>query len=704
MHASARKPALVLSLVAALLAALVLALSPAAPAYAAEEAGTYADGSAGFFRWLGDDVAASVAEGQGVTGSASTKYLKSAIATRELTSSPFNLDAMKTSLEILQKCNECRALEGLPALKVDTQLMAYSQVAAAWASNYQSDSSVTADPHAAFREFGTQGKADAENIAYNYTSVDTAFWQWYTDEKAEYLAGNVGAAGHYLNIVNEDCVYFGAAYSKKAPGAYNTYEQTFGTRRRGLSYDVDTFIAKFNEYYALVTQTEPVEPPATSHDVILIQPANGRLIEYSNSHEVGAWVVVYVEPNPGYEIDSINVSGGVEVDIRTDIENPNYKAALFYMPDNDVTVSATIVKSGENEVEHAISVDKTSGGTVALSQKTAAAGTKVYVSSTPDEGYEKKDASVTDTKGNAVALENDGQRDFFVMPDADVTVRVTFGPLGTYHVGHDTPAHGRIVVDPSDARQGDRVTIVLYPDNGYILETVAATNATTGESISLSGSGTTRFFTMPGADVRVTATFKSLFGEDEGDFSDVADGDWYAEAVAFVSERGLMTGYEGTDRFGPDDFLNREQAATVLFRALGAGEKAPDCGLDDVEQGDWYAQAVNWAVSTGLITGYSNGSGLFGVGDALTRDQFAVIIARAAGADLSKADPSALDDFSDGDEVAEWAAPAMAWAARAGILTGSGDGHGGMELRPTSAINRAEMATMIMRASLAGLL
>lgn len=50
MHASARKPTLVLSLVAALLAALALVLSPTVPAYAAGEVGTYEDGSAGFFR------------------------------------------------------------------------------------------------------------------------------------------------------------------------------------------------------------------------------------------------------------------------------------------------------------------------------------------------------------------------------------------------------------------------------------------------------------------------------------------------------------------------------------------------------------------------------------------------------------------------------------------------------------------------------
>ena len=165
-----------------------------------------------------------------------------------------------------------------------------------------------------------------------------------------------------------------------------------------------------------------------------------------------------------------------------------------------------------------------------------------------------------------------------------------------------------------------------------------------------------------------------------------------------------MTGYEGTTLFGPEDALGREQAAAVLFRALGAGAQAPACGLADVSQGDWYAQAVNWAVASGLLTGYGDGSGLFGVGDALTRDQFAAIIARVAKADLSKADPSALDAFSDGGEVAEWAVPAVSWAAQTGVLEGSPDGDGGMELRASAEITRGEMATMIMRAAEAGLL
>lgn len=689
------------ALVAALVVALSLALAPGAPAYAAGEVGTRADGTAGFFRWLGDDVAAGVADGMGVTGSASTKYLRSALATREYASSPFSLDAMRTSLEILEGCNECRALEGLPALRVDAQLMAYSQVAAAWACNYQSDPSVSANPHGAFREFGAQGKADAENIAYNYASVDTAFRQWYTDEKAEYLAGNASEAGHYLTIVHSGYAYFGAAYSKKSPTAYNTYEQTFGTRARGKTYDVDTFIAKFNEYCALAAG--PVEPPATSRDVILVQPEHGRLIEYSDSHDVGTWIVVYVEPDAGYEVESVDVSGVDDVTISTDGENPRHKAAQFYMPDNDVTVSATIVRS-DGEGEHRVVVPSAANGSVSASATTALAGETVRLAVTPDEGYEATGVKVIDGDGREVATSPTAQGWSFVMPDSDVTVTVTFRPLGTYRIDRDSPAHGRVSVDPSEAKKGDRVAVVLYPDNGYLLESVSATNAKTGEAISLDGSGTTRYFTMPDADVRVTATFKSIFGEDEGGFSDVGDGDWYADAVAFVYERGLMTGYEGTDRFGPNDKLFREQAATVLWRALGSGEQAGDCGLPDVTQGEWYAPAVNWAVETGLLTGYSDGSGRFGVGDPLTRDQFAAIIARAAGVRLDSTDTAALAGFSDRDEVAGWAAPALTWAARAGILTGSDDGHGGIELRPGAAITRAEMAAMIMRASLAGLL
>lgn len=187
-------------------------------------------------------------------------------------------------------------------------------------------------------------------------------------------------------------------------------------------------------------------------------------------------------------------------------------------------------------------------------------------------------------------------------------------------------------------------------------------------------------------------------------FEDLDAGDWYYDTVMWTYERGLMGGYGGTASFGSLDELTREQAAQILYNALAGGATAPACGLVDVDQGDWYATAVNWAYAAGLVTGYEDGSGSFGVGDPLTREQLAVILARVAGADLSSSDASVLERFSDAATASDWAVPSLAWAVRTGVLGGSTSSDGSVELRPSVDIIRAEMATMLSNAASAGAL
>lgn len=127
-------------------------------------------------------------------------------------------------------------------------------------------------------------------------------------------------------------------------------------------------------------------------------------------------------------------------------------------------------------------------------------------------------------------------------------------------------------------------------------------------------------------------------------FSDVSYGSWYYDAVAAASDLGVMNGY-GDGTFGPDDPLTREQAAGVLYNYLGEKDvSSPSAPHDDVTQGQWYSSAVNWAIAENIMGGYG-GSSLFGIGDPLTREQFATIIANAAGEDVSEADRSVLERY-----------------------------------------------------------
>lgn len=153
-------------------------------------------------------------------------------------------------------------------------------------------------------------------------------------------------------------------------------------------------------------------------------------------------------------------------------------------------------------------------------------------------------------------------------------------------------------------------------------------------------------------------------------FEDVDLTMWYHEAVDWTLLNGAMNGYEnGT--FGPDDPLAREQAAAVLWNLLGNdGATAPDAPHADVAQGVWYSNSVNWAVEHGCMNGY-DGTDRFGIGDALTREQFAC--------------------------VSDWAAQAVAWAVSAGVINGV-ETKNGRELQAGRIINRAEMAAMTMNA------
>lgn len=186
-------------------------------------------------------------------------------------------------------------------------------------------------------------------------------------------------------------------------------------------------------------------------------------------------------------------------------------------------------------------------------------------------------------------------------------------------------------------------------------------------------------------------------------FSDIDSGQWYHEAVDWAFANKVMNGY-GDGTFGPNDPLCREQAAAVLYNYLGEGDtSAPAAPLSDVDRAAWYAPSLNWAFENGIMNGY-DGSDRFGVGDALTREQFCAVIASAVGANTAGADLSVLDAFPDAAEVSSWARPSVAWAVEQGLLNGEEQSGGTRVLSATRDITRAEMAAMMLNAVDVGVL
>ena len=112
-------------------------------------------------------------------------------------------------------------------------------------------------------------------------------------------------------------------------------------------------------------------------------------------------------------------------------------------------------------------------------------------------------------------------------------------------------------------------------------------------------------------------------------FTDLGSvGTWYHEAVDYVLRHGLMGGY-GNGQFGPDNHLSRAQFAQILFNKEGRPVVNYLLQYSDVADGAWYTEAIHWATSQGIVGGYGNG--MFGPNDNITREQLAVMLWRYAG-------------------------------------------------------------------------
>lgn len=169
-------------------------------------------------------------------------------------------------------------------------------------------------------------------------------------------------------------------------------------------------------------------------------------------------------------------------------------------------------------------------------------------------------------------------------------------------------------------------------------------------------------------------------------FADVSDGDWEADAVAFVSARGLFNGVN-ENTFASKTSMTRAMVAMVLHNLEYNPDAAASSGFPDTE-GSWYTAAVDWAAEQKIIQGYQDGR--FMPAKAVTREEFAVMLWRYAG--QPKADGSASSKFTDADKIDSYAMDAMNWAVSNGILNGKGNDI----LDPTGIARRSEVAQMLM--------
>lgn len=194
-----------------------------------------------------------------------------------------------------------------------------------------------------------------------------------------------------------------------------------------------------------------------------------------------------------------------------------------------------------------------------------------------------------------------------------------------YDVSAPSVKHGDVTVSPKSASKGDTVTITVKPDSGYELDTLTVKDAN-GSKIKVKDKGDGKFtFTMPASKVTVSAEFAEI---ETLDFADVSTDAYYYEAVKWAAKKGI-TGGTGDGTFNPNGSCTRAHIVTFLWRAAGSPEPKSTVSFADVPAGSYYAKAVAWAVENGITLG--TGDGTFSPNATCTRAQSVTFLYRALG-------------------------------------------------------------------------
>ena len=249
--------------------------------------------------------------------------------------------------------------------------------------------------------------------------------------------------------------------------------------------------------------------------------------------------------------------------------------------------------------------------------------------------------------------------------------------------------NGTVTVSPKNASAGSTVTITVKPDSGYVLETISVTDKN-GNDLKLTDKGNGKYtFTMPASKVEIKATFM----EDNSVlnfFYDVPNDAYYYEAVKWAAENGI-TGGVGNSLFAPNQPCTRAQIVTFLWRAAGSPVVNYLMPFTDVDEGAYYAEAVRWAASTGIVTGLTETT--FGTDSVCTRAQAAAMIYRCAQAQ-GKGFTGAWMFHLPFTDVPEWAYESVARCYMNGVTTGVNE----TAFAPGNDCTRAQIVTFLWRA------
>ena len=315
----------------------------------------------------------------------------------------------------------------------------------------------------------------------------------------------------------------------------------------------------------------------------------------------GDILTITADPAIGYTLDKLTVSGATK-----------QPGGTYKVDAAAVSVSASFKSTGGTSggggggtgggtapaEDKRITVENSKNGAVSPSDSNAKPDTKVTLTIKPNSGKRLSGLTVTDEKGNALPLtRKDAAHYEFTMPDGKVTVKPVFTDSST---------------------------------------------------------------SCPGGIICPTH-----------EMSDVPLDAWYHDVVDTAVDCGWMNG-TGNSQFTPQGTTTRGMLATVLYRMAGS-PKAPKSTFADVESSMYYADAVAWAAENGIVTGLD--ATTYAPAHSITREQLAAMLYRMAqhNGQASASSADVLNGFADRNAVHDWAKDAMCWAIENGIVTGKGN-------------------------------
>ena len=417
--------------------------------------------------------------------------------------------------------------------------------------------------------------------------------------------------------------------------------------------------------------------PAAEHTVTVTNDGNGTGAATPSTATAGTTITLTATPDEGYHFKEWKVvSGGVTI-----VDDK------FTMPEGNVEIKAIFEKDAPPApTEFTITFDGNRG--------------------TPSDG------SMTTTNQKLSSLPSASRRGsyrflgWYLADGAEITTDTVFsanttvyahwtytggsGSVSTsYTITIRDSRDGNVTANRRSAPVGATVTITITPDSGYVLENISVTDKN-GNDLKLTDKGGGKYtFTMPASKVEIKATFM----EDNSVlnfFYDVPNDAYYYEAIKWAAENGI-TGGVGSNLFAPNQPCTRAQIVTFLWRAAGSPVVNYRMPFTDVDEGAYYAEAVRWAASCGIVTGLTETT--FGTNGVCTRAQAAAMIYRCAQAQ-GKGFTGAWMFHLPFTDVPEWAYESVVWCYMNGVTTGVNE----TAFAPGNDCTRAQIVTFLWRA------